>query len=312
MAKDVEIKTYPHANYGDFDLQFADKKQPIQENVMQATHEAKAVAEVQAAYVIAKKFPRNESEAYASIMDACKRPTLAEQSMYAYPRGGTLVKGPSIRLAEALARSWGNLDCGVREISQGNGVSVAEAYAIDLQTNTRITKVFHVPHKRDTKKGVTRLTDSRDIYELVANQGARRLRACILGIIPGDVIEAAVNRCAQTLESSDVPIAEQVRKMISAFDELGVKVEHLEKRLGHNLDATIPAEIVTLKSIYKSIKDGMAKREDFFEIMGVQAAAAKEDLEAIIEKNKASKTSKVEKPKKVDPETGEVLPEELQ
>src|SRR6266568_2100587 len=175
MSKEVEIKTFSHANYGDFDLQFADKKPIAQENAMQATHEAKAVAEVQAAYVIAKRFPRNESEAYANIMDSCKRPTLAEQSMYAYPRGGTLVKGRSIRLAEALARCWGNLDCGVREISQGNGVSIAEAYAIDLQTNTRITKVFHVPHKRDTKKGVTRLTDARDIYELVANQGARRL-----------------------------------------------------------------------------------------------------------------------------------------
>lgn len=253
---------------------------------MVETHEARAIAEVQAQYVIAKKFPRNQHQCYMDIIEACKRPFLAEHSMYAYPRGGTLVKGPSIRLAEVLAQCWGNLDCGVREISQSNGVSVAEAYAIDLQTNTRITKVFHVPHKRDTKKGTTRLTDARDIYELVANQGARRLRSCILGIIPGDVIEAAVARCSTTLESSDVPIAEQIRKMISAFDEIGVKVEHLEKRLGHNLDATIPQEIVTLKGIYKSIKDGMAKREDFFDILSNTAANAKEELLAIVEKNK--------------------------
>ncbi len=220
-----------------------------------------------------------------------------------------------------MAQAWGNLDCGVREISQSNGVSVAEAYAIDLQTNTRVIKVFHVPHKRDTKKGSIRLTDSRDIYELVANQGARRLRACILGIIPGDVVEAAVEQCAKTLESSDIPIAEQVRKMIVAFDELGVKVEHLEKRLGHNLDATIPAEIVMLKGIYKSIKDGMAQREDFFEIMSAKAADSKEELAALIDKNKAKvdkvpvKVDKVfndpnEKPY-VDPETGEIVPDDI-
>lgn len=290
-------------------LGFNDPKEQTSDQSLVASTEARAVAEVQAAYVIAKKFPRNAHESYMAIIESCKRPYLAEQAMYAYPRGSTLVKAPTIRLAEAMAQAWGNLDCGVREISQSNGVSVAEAYAIDLQTNTRVTKVFHVPHKRDTKKGTIRLTDSRDIYELVANQGARRLRACILGIIPGDVVEAAVERCAQTLASSDVPISDQVKKMVLAFDELGVKVEHLEKRLGHNLDATIPQEIVTLKGIYKSLKDGMANREDFFDIASlhsIKAADAKEDLKALIAKNKSSKEPKV------DPETGDVLPDDMQ
>lgn len=289
--------------------------QESKDNAMQVTAGERATAEVQAAYVIAKKFPRNAHESYMSIIEACKRPFLAEQAMYAYPRGGTLVKGPSIRLAEAMAQCWGNLDCGVREISQSNGVSIAEAYAIDLQTNTRITKVFHVPHKRDTKKGTVKLTDSRDIYELVANQGARRLRSCILGIIPGDVIEAAVDRCARTLESSDIPIAEQVRKMISAFDEIGVKVEHLESRLGHNLDAIIPQEIVTLKSIYKSIKDGMASRDDFFDIAGTKANEVKAELKNLVKEAKEKLTKehlKVDKTPLVDPETGEELPEHLQ
>lgn len=239
--------------------------------------QSRAVAEVQASYVIAKKFQRDENQSFAKIIEACKRHSLAEQAMYAYPRGGTLVTGPSIRLAEAMAQAWGNLDCGVREISQSNGVSVAEAYAIDLQTNTRVTKIFHVQHVRDTRKGKTKLTDGRDIYEIVANQGARRLRACILGILPGDVVEAAVERCKRTLESSDIPIGEQIKKMVVAFAEFGIKVEHLEKKLGHKLDAIIPAEIVTLKGIYKSLKDGMAKREDFFEINSSSSATAKID-----------------------------------
>jgi len=228
--------------------------------------ESRAIHEVQASYIIAKKFPRDEKKSYINIIKSCKRPFLAEQAMYAYPRGGTLIEGPSIRLAESMAQSWGNIDFGIRELSQSNGVSLAEAYAIDLETNTRVTKVFHIPHRRHTKKGFTNLIDSRDIYELVANNGARRLRACILAVIPGDVVEAAVNQCRRTLESSDVPIVDQLRKMVVAFDEFGVTKEHLEKRLGHNIEATTPAEVVTLKSIYKSIKDGMADRSQFFEI----------------------------------------------
>ena len=272
-----------------------------QTHAMTEIGESRATAEVQAAYVIAKKFPRNQLESYSAIIDACKRPFLAEQAMYAYPRGGTMVTGPSIRLAESMAQSWGNLDCGIREVSQSNGVSIAEAYAIDLQTNTRVTKIFHVKHERHTKKGVTKLTDPRDIYELVANQGSRRLRACILGILPGDVVEAAVMQCTKTLTSSDVPISEQIRKMVLAFDEMGVKVEHLEKRLGHKLDATIAPEIVTLKSIYKSLKDGMSKRDDFFEI-GDKAAIVNNDIDALINaKNQQTK---------VNQDTGEITQNE--
>lgn len=274
----------------ELDLGFKNTGMQEQKNTsLMQTNEARAVAEVQAAYVIAKKFVRNQHESFQNIMAACKRPFLAEQAMYAYPRGGKLITGPSIRLAESIGQYWGNLDCGIVELSQSNGVSVAQAFAIDLQTNYRITKTFHVKHERHTKKGVTKLKDPRDIYELVANNGARRLRACILAVIPGDVIDAAVDQCRKTLESNDMPIAEQVRKMVSAFDELGVKVEHLEKRLGHVLDATIPAEIVTLKSIYKSIKDGMAKREDFFDIksqVALNAEDSKAELKKLVEKNK--------------------------
>lgn len=275
------------------DIGFAPKAEP-KENALAQSGEARAIAEVQAQYVIAKKFPRNQHQAYMDIMDACKRPYLAEQAMYAYPRGGTLVTGPSIRLAEAAAQCWGNIDCGIRELSQDNGVSICEAYAVDLQTNIRISKTFHVPHTRDTKQGKKKLTDSRDIYEMVANQGARRLRACLLGVMPGDVIDAAVQQCGKTLESSDVPIAEQVRKMIAAFDELGVKVEHLEARLGHNLDATIPSEIVTLKSIYKSIKDGMADRSQFFDIKSKVAEESKNELMDILGMDEPKKKEKKE------------------
>lgn len=264
----------------------APQKVDNRDNSMAQVSESRAVAEVQAQYVIAKKFPRDENGSYMRIMKACERPFLAEQAMYAYPRGGQMVTGPSIRLAEAMAQAWGNIDCGIREISQSDGMSVAEAYAIDLETNTRIAKTFHVPHTRDTKQGKKRLTDSRDIYELVANQGSRRLRACILGVIPGDVIDAAVGQCGKTLESSDVPMADQIRKLVLAFDELGVKADHIEKRLGHKLDATIPQEIVTLRGIYKSIKDGMADRSQFFDIASIKADSARNELLEAVGKNK--------------------------
>jgi hypothetical protein len=273
--------------------------------LIQAT-EARAVAEVQASYVIAKKFPRNQHESYMAIIESCKRPFLAEQAMYAYPRSGSLVTGPSIRLAEVLAQCWGNIEFGIREISRSNGISIAEAYAIDLQTNARKPLIFHVPHTRDKKDKKTgimtkvKLIDDRDIYEVVANMGARRLRNCILAIIPGDVQEAAINQCKKTMESGEVSLSDRIRMMVTKFDELGVKVEHLEKRLGHNLDATIPQEIVTLQSIYKGIKDGFSSREDFFDIgLAQKNADAEQEIDSLLaEKTKQPKKEPIKDDKK--------------
>jgi len=227
--------------------------------------QSRAAQEVQAAMVVAKNFPRDTIEAERRIVEACKRKGLAEQAMYAYKRGTSLVTGPSIRLAEAMAQNWGNLDFGIIELEQKKGESVVMAYAWDLETNTRQTKVFSVTHERHTKSGSYTLTDPRDIYEMVANNGARRVRACILGVIPGDIIDSALGQCEKTLAGKDEePIVEKVKRMLEKFGELGVRAEHLEKNLGHKLDATTRSELVRLGKIYKSIDDGMSKPSDWF------------------------------------------------
>lgn len=227
--------------------------------------------EVQAAMVIAKKFPRDEVESYNRILRACQRKSLAEQAMYEYPRGGTKVTGPSIRLAEAMAQNWGNLDFGIIELEQKNGESQVMAYAWDLETNTRQTKIFSVPHIRGTKKGNIFLTDPRDIYELVANQGARRVRACILGVIPGDVQDAAVEQCHKTLvEGEKKPLVDLVRDMAALFQqEFGVSLDSIEAYIGCKSEAFSMNDLVRLKRVVKSLRDGMAKREDFFNLKPV-------------------------------------------
>lgn len=224
--------------------------------------------EVQAAMVIAKRFPRDEVESYNRIMQSCKRKSLAESAMYEYPRGGTKVTGPSIRLAESMAQNWGNLDFGITELEQKNGESQVMAYAWDLETNTRQVKIFSVPHIRSTKKGNIPLTDPRDIYEMVANQGARRLRSCILGIIPGDVVEAAVKECQKTLVSgNDKPLIDRVRDGIRLFEEkFSVTQEMIEKYIGCKCEAFSENDMIRLNNVYRSLRDGMASREQYFDL----------------------------------------------
>ncbi len=226
----------------------------------------RAMAEVQSAIVLAKKFPRNPIESMDRIATACQRPGLAEQALYSYARGGTEITGPSIRLAEAIAQNWGNVQFGVKELEQRSGESTVEAFAWDMESNVRQIKVFQVKHTRHTKKGSYRLEDPRDIYEAVANQGARRLRACILGIIPGDVIDAAVTQCEGTLKAKADTSEAAMKKLVEAFRAFGVTKEQIEKRIQRRLDTITPAQLIQLRKIYNSLKDGMSTVPDWFEM----------------------------------------------
>ena len=251
-------------------------------HALASVDEFRAIAEVQASMAIAKRFPRDEFAAYTRIMNACKRPSLAENAAYAYPRGGTTVTGPSIRLAEVLANAWGNIDYGYREVGSGPGYTDVEAYAFDKESNSRSCRTFRVSHIRSTKQGNKNLTDPRDVYELVANQASRRIRACILQIIPGDVTEEAMKACESTIKKSggDAPLVDRVRKMAAVFQEYGVTTEMLERRLGHKLDATIEQELVQLRRIYTSIKDGAAKREEFFDLVASSSEGGQKPTQA--------------------------------
>lgn len=242
---------------------------------------SRQMQEVQGQIVMAKKFPRNEMQSFNRIIQACQRRSLAEKAEYEYPRGSQKVTGPSIRLAEVAAQNWGNIDFGIVELEQKNGESQVMAYAWDLETNTRQTKIFSVPHVRGTKKGNVPLSDPRDIYELVANQGARRMRACILGIIPGDVIEAAVEQCHRTLEDAEKkPLNDVIREVSLYFQrDFNVPVEALEKYIGCRSEAFSMNDCIRLRKVYNSLKDGMTKREEVFELPGSEKEEAKDPFE---------------------------------
>ena len=239
-----------------------------QEQSLVNVEQQRAIAEVQSAMIIAKRFPRDQRAAMDRILTACTRPTLAEKAVYSYARGGTDISGPSIKLAEAIAQNWGNLQFGIRELSQANGESTVESYAWDIESNTRQVKTFQVPHTRYSKaKGNVKLSDPRDIYELTANQGARRLRACILGIVPGDVVDAAVKQCESTLKTSIKITPELLQSLLEKFAEFRITKAMIETRIQRRFDAITPALVAQLGKIYNSLKDGMGSVGDWFDIL---------------------------------------------
>ena len=239
------------------------------DNINQGTiaiEASRAIAEAQGKLVIAKRFPRDEVQAYNRVAQACQRKGIAEKAFYSYNRGGGTVSGPTIRFAEELARCWGNIDYGIKELSQDEGKSEMQAYAWDLETNAQSVQNFTNPHIREVGGKAKILTSQRDIYEINANMGARRLRSRILAILPTDLVDMAITECKKTLAgNNDEPLIDRVKKMVVAFGKLGVTQEQIEKRLGRKVDTMTIDDFTDYIGIYNAIKQGESKIAEWFE-----------------------------------------------
>jgi hypothetical protein len=103
---------------------------------------------------------------------------------------------------------------------------------------------------------------------MVANQGARRKRACILSVLPGWYVDAAVAACDKTLEdnmSKGGRTIEELRaEMISAFAEYGITEAQIAEKVGKETDKMNKTDIVKLGKLYSAIADGFVKPQQAF------------------------------------------------
>lgn len=273
-------------------------------NAIAANSEASAVAGVKVRVLMAKQYPRDPALSMDKILAECQRPTLADAAVYSFPRNKETVSGPSIRLAEVLARNWGNMTFGYEvlerrpSVGRTPGSSVIRAYAWDFETNLFIDRQFEVKHYRSTKSGGYTLTDDRDIYELEANMSARRIRSCILQIIPGDVTQAAVMACRRTASSgisemmSDPGKRQKlVSQMIRIFDRMGVTQDDLEGFLNVKADDWNADHMLRLKEVKTSLEDNTVSLGEYFPRLAVDnqnATITKAQVKTLMEAARAT------------------------
>ncbi len=235
-------------------------------------------ARIKAQLVMAMQHPRNLPAVTQTILDACGRPGLAEAATYEFRRGGQRVSGPSVDLARAMATLWTHVDSGYTIVEDTEDTRLIRCYAHDLCTGRRVTadQAFRKAiQRRDRQTGVTsweKTEDQRSIREETAKWAAIGERNCLLQLIPRDVTDAALKKCAKTLharstETLEKSRADVVRELVEAFSGLDqpVSVEMLERYLGFKLIEIGADQLVVLRGVYKAIRDGNAGREEFFD-----------------------------------------------
>ena len=228
------------------------------------TEQARAVAEVQAAVTVAQQVRRDQGRAEAEMKATCERLSVANKAFYSVPNRGT---GPTVHLMRELARIWGNIDYGVKELNRNDsdGVSEIQAYAWDQETNVKSTRSFIVPHERMARKARQKLTDLGDIYLNNQNVGARAVRECIATVLPSWFVDEAQSICQATLQHGDgEPLPVRVEKMLAVFKRHDVTQAMIEAKMKRPRTAWTAGDLAELTTIFQSLERREITAEEAF------------------------------------------------
>lgn len=272
------------------------------------------VAAIQAQITVAINNPRDLVQVRQCVHKACQNVGLASQAIYSYKRSNTLIEGASIRLAETLARCFHNLNYGFIEIMRDEGCSLVEAYAVDLQTNIKTQRIFEILHVREVrdpsgKLKTVPLTSSRDIDEAVASWAQRRVRGCILQIIPADIVSDAVATCKKVISGGKVDVG-RVAKMINAYAKIGISKQTIEAKYG-KVEHLTPENYGQLQVAYSSIVNDDQDPSIYFNIpktLTQQTKQVEQEVKTTPSQHKQTPSRETLVEMEVDYGTGELAP----
>lgn len=143
--------------------------------------EAQDRALIDSQIATAKAYPRVIEKFKAELEEwSCSSEEIAEECYYRLTRGDTSIEGPSVRFAELLAASYGNLICQVQILPDEKNFVVAEATVRDAERN--LTQRSQVRRRITTNSGQRYGTDMIGVTAQAA--AAIALRNAITSVVP--------------------------------------------------------------------------------------------------------------------------------
>lgn len=220
-------------------------------------------SEIEQQVATAHRYPRSITRFREQLLEmATLDQQTADSCIYALPRGGKTIEGPSVRFAEMVQSAWGNLRWGAFVVQVTADHVVARGFAHDLQTNSAIAievrRRVQKPQKwRDADDYKRKLADMQDLACAAATSIARRnaLFSTVPRALTQEAYDAA-DRCATTGKGS----FEELRAAaIAAFVAKGATQQQVFAALGvEGLDDIDGRQIRQLRRLFTAVKDGAA------------------------------------------------------
>jgi hypothetical protein len=263
-------------------------------------------AEIDGQIATARAFPRSNT---GFIREATELVTLnadmAEACIYALPRDGKTVAGPSARFAEVIQHAFGNNRGGARVVAEEGDFIVAQGVYHDLEKNVQVTMEVR---RRITDKHGRKF--KADMIGVTGNAAASIAhRNAVLKGIP-KALWLPIYEAARHVAVGDVTtLVDRRTKALAWFQNVNVTPEQVCAKLGVEGpdDIGLP-ELEILTGLRTAIRDGSVTPEDAFKPdteSNVKAATNVASMGEVAAKVAAKRKDK-KPPAEMNPATGEV------
>lgn len=219
-------------------------------------------SEIDTQIATAKRYPRSLKR---FLNEALEMVTLSEdiagECIYALPRGGKSIEGPSARFAEIVVSAWGNCRAGTRVVGEDDRFVTSQGVFIDLQRNTAITCEVK---RRITDKYGNKFKD--DMIGVTSNAASSiALRNAVLKGVPKAFWRKLYDEARRVAIGDVKTLATRRAAMIDAFGKMGVTPEVIFTKLeiGGEPDITLD-HLATLRGMFTALKEGDSTIEQLF------------------------------------------------
>lgn len=219
-------------------------------------------AEYDVQIATARRYPRSIKQ---FINDSIALVTLNEQvaddCIYALPRDGKTIEGPSARFAEIILHAWGHSRAGARIVNEDGRFITAQGVCHDLQSNTLIS--FEV-RRRITKSNGARYND--DMIGVTGNAASSiALRNAITKVIPKALWEPIYQEARKVVMGDAKTLANRRAGALQHLQKFGATEEMVLKKLGvKGIEDITLDHLVALRGIATALKEGDTSVEVLF------------------------------------------------
>jgi len=246
-------------------------------------------SEIEQQVATAHKFPRSIKRfRQETLQMVTLNESVAESCIYALPRSGKTIEGPSARFAEVVASAWGNCRAGARVVSDAGDFITAQGVFHDLERNVAIT--YEVQRRITNNKGQRFNADMIGVTGNAASSIA--LRNAILKGVPKAFWDDMYQAARATVMGDFQTLANRRSEALKAFVGLGVSNAQVFAKLGVNGVEDIGLEhLVVLRGLITAIKEGDTTPEQAFEAepSAAKATAAKPEEPKVLPEMPADK-----------------------
>lgn len=215
----------------------------------------------------AKKYPRSIQKFRQDALSmATIDPQIAASCFYKLKRnskeGSTkIIEGPSVRLAEIIASSWGNLRFGARIISEDDRFVIAQGVAHDLEKN--VFNSIEVSRRITDSKGRKYSDDMIAVTKNAASSIA--LRNAIFKTVPFAYAKQIYEQAKKTAVGNAKTLNERRSAMLEKFEKISIsKNQILDMLEKPSIEDIGLSEIEIMIGVYTAIKDGDTTIEEQF------------------------------------------------